>query len=634
MATSLNWLNSYLDRPTDANEAEDVLTDVGFPFDGADELDDGDWQLDVEVTSNRPDCLCHAGLARELAARTGRTFTAPPLDLPDATGPAVDTQTSVTIEPDAADLCTLYTARVIRGVSIGPSPDWLTQRIEAIGLRPVNNVVDITNFVLHEMGQPLHAFDMNLLAERRIVVRRANDGEDFTAIDGTKHKLRNDMLVIADAERPVAIAGIMGGLDSEVGDATTDILLESARFDPLSTRTTSRALKLSSDSSHRFERGVDPHGVDAASRRAAALIVELAGGELAEGVVVAGGTPPATTLVSLRPERCRKLMGVDMPVEHMVEHLAALGLQPDWEPEADQITCTVPSHRAADLTREIDLIEEIARMHGYDHIGFEPKMQITARRPQVEVLARNEIGRALVAHGYHETITFSFASPKHAEPFRADWEPVRVDEEKKKAEPELRPSLLPSLLECRKSNQDAGNQGVRLFEVAQVFGNTDAGYVDPARLGLLADCAGGSVDAKSDALRGLRGTLEETVRGARPNGARHDYRGRIDAHVGGVRGHGQRRWQPHRHVRHRQRRDTEAVRPADARRARRARLRRPDLRVPAGCACRRTAQVPRHRARPVDRRRRSHALGRDRDDRPRRDPAVDGVAGIRHDVPR
>jgi len=508
MATSLEWLNSYLDRPADRTEAEDVLTDVGFPFDGAEVIEGtDDWQLDVEVTSNRPDCLCHLGLARELAAKTGRKLCPPSLELPEATGPDVNTLTSVTVEGDAAEACPLYTARVIRNVKVGPSPQWLARRLEVIGLRPVNNVVDITNYVLHELGQPLHAFDMKLLDGQRIVVRRATDGEAFTAIDGTKHKLRGDMLVIADASRPVAVAGVMGGLDSEVGNATTDILLESACFEPLGIRTTSRALKLSSDSSHRFERGVDPHGVDRASRRAAQLILELAGGELAEGVVVAGATPPETNLVSLRPDRAHRLMGVELPVENMVEYLAALGLSPEWDADADEITCTVPSHRLNDLRREVDLIEEVARMHGFDHIGFEPKMRITARRPQLSVAARKVVDRVLVARGYHETITFSFMSPAHAEPFRDGVTLARVDEEKKKQEPALRPSLLPSLLACRKSNQDAGNANVRLFEVAQVFGKVDGGYTDAAKLGMLADVD----ESKSDALRALRGSIEELL---------------------------------------------------------------------------------------------------------------------------
>ena len=297
MKVSLNWLNSYLDRPVDADAAADLLGEQGFPVEERDDLPDGDVMLNVEVTSNRGDCLSHVGVARELAAGSGRQLRPPVFDLPDVDPNPATALTSVVNK--APDLCPVYTARVIRGVRIAPSPDWLRHRLEAIGLRPVNNVVDITNFVLHEMGQPLHAFDMAKLNERRIVVRRAEQGEAFTAIDGTKHALGSDMLVIADANRPVAIAGVMGGVDSEVTDATTDILLESARFAQLSVRRTSRSLKLASDSSYRFERGVDPVGVEAASRRAAQLIVELAGGRLAEGVVRVGEDQPRSSRLTV-----------------------------------------------------------------------------------------------------------------------------------------------------------------------------------------------------------------------------------------------------------------------------------------------------------------------------------------------
>ncbi len=221
-------------------------------------------------------------------------------------------QTLTSVHNEADDLCPVYTARVITGVKVGPSPQWLVERLEAVGLRSVNNVVDVTNFVLLEYAQPLHAFDLNKLSEKRIVVRRAKNGEAFTAIDGSKHELRERMLVIADADKPVAVAGVMGGLDSEVSDSTSDLLLESAMFDPLSVRRTSRALKLASDSSFRFERGVDPRGIEAASRRAVELILELAGGTLAEGMIRTGEPEPQPHELALRTQRCRDLLGVDL----------------------------------------------------------------------------------------------------------------------------------------------------------------------------------------------------------------------------------------------------------------------------------------------------------------------------------
>lgn len=502
MKISVAWLNEYLDRAVSADEIEHRLTEQVFPIDAREVLPGGDVMLDVEVTSNRPDCLSHVGLAREVAAGVGATLKPPTLDLPAESGEPVASLTSVTNE--AQDLCPLYTARVIRGVKIGPSPAWLVQRLEAIGLRSVNNVVDVTNFVLHELGQPLHAFDMAKLAERRIVVRRAREGETIVAIDGTKHTLRSDMLVIADAQKPVAVAGVMGGLDSEVSDSTTDILLESAMFDPLSIRRTSRTLKLASDSSYRFERGVDPAGVDAASRRAAALIVELAGGTLAPGVVCVGIDVPQPHTVMMRPARCNALLGVEIPTETMLGFLSRLGLSPRLE--GDAIVCTVPTYRL-DLQREVDLIEEVGRLHGLGDVPVRTKIEIVARPVQSIVAARRKLNEVLVAHGYHETITFSFVNPKLGGPFvEPGCEAVNVDDERRKSEPMLRPSLVPSLLLTRKRNQDAGNTDVLLAETASVWNRRDGGIIEEQRLALLADA-----EDASEALRRVRGTIEEVV---------------------------------------------------------------------------------------------------------------------------
>lgn len=501
MNASLNWINAYLDRPIDAEEAEHVLTNVGFPLDGVDpvEGDPSDTLLDVEVTSNRSDVLSHVGVAREIAAATGRTLQPPTIELPADTGDAVDMLTSVA--NDASDLCPLYTARVITGVTIGESPDWLKSRLTAVGLRPVNNVVDITNFVLLELGQPLHAFDMAKLDGRRILVRRASAGEAFTAIDGTNHKLTSDMLVIADASTPQAVAGVMGGHDSEVTEKTTDVLLESATFDPLSVRSTSRALKLSSDSSYRFERGVDPAGIERASQRAAQLIVEIAGGTLADGIVAAGSVDTESRHVGMRPSRCDALLGVDLPAERMMELLGSLGLEP--HAGGGKINCTIPTHRL-DLHREVDLIEEVARLHGFDAIPVEDKITIVARRPQPRVEARKLVSRTLVAHGFCETITFSNLATDTAEAFAGNLGIVTLDEEKAKAAPALRPSILPSLLVCRKSNQDMGNSNVRLFEIAQTFGSQTDLYAESRKLALLADA-----EDPAKALRSIRGLIEE-----------------------------------------------------------------------------------------------------------------------------
>lgn len=506
MKTSLAWLNTYLDKPLTTDEAEPLLTDVGFPFDGMDNLTlstgMSDTLMDVEVTSNRSDCLSHLGLAREAAAASGRSLLVPDIKLPQATGQAVADLTSV--ESSEPERCPLYTARVITGVKIGPSPKWLIERIEGAGLRPVNNVVDITNFVLLELGQPLHAFDMAKLDGRRIVVRRAKGGERFAAIDGTKHELTEKMLVIADASQPVAIAGVMGGVDSEVTEQTTEVLLEAAIFDPLSVRSTSRALKLASDASFRFERGVDPLGVDRASRRAAQLIVDLAGGKLAEGVARVGQDDPTPSEVSMRIRRCQALLGLDLNDKQILESLDRLGLNP--KQNADTITCTIPTFRL-DLKREVDLIEEVGRLYGYDKVQVNERLELEVRPKQPRIVARQELGRVLAAHGYHETITPSLLTEDHANAFCPDsLKPMMLAGDTRRKDKVLRPSLFPSLLGCRKHNQDRGNEGVRLFEIAGTWTESNGKPHEVVTLATLTDAPD-----PHEGFREARGAIEELV---------------------------------------------------------------------------------------------------------------------------
>jgi len=506
MKTSLAWLNSYLDAPLTADTAETLLTDVGFPFDGADELSlstgGADTLLDVEVTSNRSDCLSHLGLAREASAAGGRSLIAPEITLPEAAGPDVNELTRV--ESSEPELCPVYTARVITGVKIGPSPKWLIERIEGAGLRPVNNVVDITNFVLLELGQPLHAFDMAKLDGRRIVVRRASAGEKFAAIDGTKHELTDKMLVIADASKPVAVAGVMGGLDSEVADTTTDVLIESAVFDALTVRSTSRKLKLASDSSFRFERGVDPLGIDRASRRAAQLIIELAGGTLAKGVIRVGRDEPQPAQVAMRIRRCQELLGIDLNAPQIIEYLGKLGLSP--EQDADTITCTIPTFRL-DLKREVDLIEEIGRSYGYNNIKDHDRLELEVRPPQQNVKARQALSRVLAAHGYHETITPSLLTEAQAKAFCPTFlTTMGLAGDSRRKDKTLRPSLLPSLLNCRKHNQDRGNEGVRLFEIAGIWGDWEGKPCEVTSLATLTDA-----HDPHEGFRAARGAIEELV---------------------------------------------------------------------------------------------------------------------------
>ena len=463
MNVSYNWLKEYLDTDLGYVEAAKVLTGIGLNVDSIDDLPDGDGMLDVEVTQNRPDCLGHVGVARELAAALGTKVRLPEVSFPESKEKCAD---AVRVEIEDLDLCPLYTARVIRGVTVGPSPDWLVRRLEAVGVRPVNNIVDVTNYVLMETGQPLHAFDFAGIQGAQIIVRRAGSGEHFVAIDHTEHDLTPDRLVIADSAHPVALAGVMGGAETEISDTTADVLLEAAVFDPLSIRNTSRALVMMSDSSFRFERRVDPCGTDRASRRACGLIVEVAGGQVARGVVTVGQPLPEPAELILRVPRIETLLGLAVPADTAARILARLQCQV-IEADGRRIRVRVPSWRP-DLAREVDLIEEVARHYGYDKIPESRATPLAISAPTKAERVREVVGHVLTAAGYFEAITFTFTTRDHAVRFR----PSDVT-----AEPltcrgtalALRESLLAGVAESLRVNRGAGEATARLFEIAKRF---------------------------------------------------------------------------------------------------------------------------------------------------------------------
>jgi len=386
---------------------------------------------------------------------------------PRAAGPPVVEASSVTVE--APDLCPRFTARVVRGVTIRESPWWMQRRLETLGVRPISNIVDITNYVLFECGQPLHAYDLARLAGRRLVVRKARSGERLQAINARTYDLDPEMLVIADAERPVGLAGVMGGLDTEIGPGTTDVLIEAAQFDPVSIRRTARALGLFSPSSYRFERPMDPDRTEWASRRCAELILDLAGGSLHEGVIDVGPPPPERPAITLRHEQIPRILGIDIPRERAAGILRDLGLRPLSESERAS-TWRPPSWRA-DLEREIDLIEEVARIHGYEHIPEDRPVPLTrsARGPRERV--ESAVRSALTGLGLDEAITFSLVPDELVVPL--DPEPIdpvlRVDHSSRRREANLRPSLVPSLLASRAYNEAHGNADAALFEIAPVY---------------------------------------------------------------------------------------------------------------------------------------------------------------------
>ncbi len=468
MLIPVEWLKDYVQVSGSVEDLADRLTLTGNEIEEIRESETGP-VLDLKLTPNRADMLSIRGAGREVAALTGQEFRDPGIAL-HASGPE---ETGVYVDVEAPDLCPRYVARIIRGVKIGPSPEWLRRRLEAVGLRSISNVVDITNYVMFELGQPLHAFDLDLLDENRIVVRRARAGETITAIDGTEAKLEPQMLVIADASRPVAIAGVMGGQDTEVSDRTVNILLESAYFNPTSVRRTAKRTGVSSPSSYRFERGVDPNGVLRAADRAAQLIAELAGGTVSKTVLDVYPTPIEPREIRFRPERCRALLGVEVSDADAETFLTRLGMRVQRDsPEA--WTVQAPTFRP-DLAIEEDIIEEVGRLYGYDRLPETMPGGVTSpgKRSALENLVR-QVREQLLAQGMYEAVTNTLVSRTQVEGLGVEVSPVWPGVETAEAVPlrnplseefsMLRPSLLPGLIAGVQHNLRRGISDVYLFE--------------------------------------------------------------------------------------------------------------------------------------------------------------------------
>jgi phenylalanyl-tRNA synthetase beta chain len=507
MKISLQWLKDYVAGDLHADAVADSLMRGGLPVENIEQHGD-DSVLDVEVTSNRGDCLSHVGVAREVAALQKLTFQTKPAAVSEAATP-VSEVTSVAIESNARELCPLYTARVIRNVKVGPSPQWMVRRLQALGLRSINNIVDVTNYVMFELGQPLHAFDFDNLRGKRIIVRQALAGEKIVSIDGHERELEPGMLVIADADRPVAVAGVMGGLDSEVSDSTTSVLLESARFDPLSVRKTARALAMKSDSSYRFERGIDASLAERASLRAAQLIVETAGGELLKGIAIAGAHGHKPKTLTLRLAQIKRILGIEVSPNEVTESLVRLGLSPKLD--GQEVTVSIPSWRL-DLNIERDLIEEVARVIGYERIPVRDEISIRVVPPEPEAKALDTVRQTLASAGFFEAITYTFVSDALAGDFLPEDARAlpRADANVRKADARLRPSLLPGLLEAVRRNETVGTLGAKLFETGATFAVDGMGKVtETRRLGI----AGGE-DYQS--LRGAVETVLERLDKDRP----------------------------------------------------------------------------------------------------------------------
>ncbi|MHC4839879.1 MAG: phenylalanine--tRNA ligase subunit beta [Planctomycetota bacterium] len=522
MKTTHEWVDSYVGTGLDAQAVADKLTMSGTEVEVFEEVGD-DVCYTLEVTSNRTDCLSVIGLARELAATTGKTVSLPAAEYPTSQQKASDFS-SIAIDDSAREACPYYTAQVIRGVKVGDSPDWLKRRLEGIGLKPINNIVDITNYVLFETGQPLHAFDLDKLAGRNVIVRLATDGERFDAlIDPQRDAGRREFvkcdtqtLVIADSEKPQAIGGVMGGLTSGVTEGTVDILLESAYFEPTGNKATSRRLGIESDSSYRFERDVDKAGVVSASRRAAELIVELAGGEVLEGVLEAGECKPAARQeLTLTEEHYTRLIGTDVSCSDMSRVFEGLGIEV-VSSESASVTVRVPSFRR-DLQRPVDLIEEISRVHGLDKIPSELSLKVSTSAPTRRQRVRRIVRERLMGFGFSEALTDTFSAKSGQ---LADFS-VFVDgatsigarNPVNKKLPILRRNLIQSLLISLGYNQRQGSTGAKLFEVANVFHPSLDGSSAGERelVGLVGQSYAQLKGALEHLLRGLRVADELTL---------------------------------------------------------------------------------------------------------------------------
>ena len=463
----------------------DAAATHGEPFAKQSGLDD--IEIDFEVTPNRPDCLSIFGIAREVRALSGVELRPPTVALKEVGAAATD---EVEIQVLASSMCPRYCARVVRNVELRPSPDWLTRRLNAVGLRPINNVVDITNYVLMELGHPLHAFDLDKLEGRRVLVRTAQDGEQVETLDGVTRALTPEILVIADAQKPIAVAGIMGGSNTEVADDTTNVLLESAYFHPGTVRNGRAILSMQSEASMRFERGADYHATSMALDRAAGLIADLCSGQVAPGMIDIS-VDFAPTRVDARLSRIRNLLSVNFEASRVVEILELLGCQ--VEIEADVLHVRVPSFRP-DLQREVDLVEEVGRIHGYDRI--ESSTMITA--PISFALNSNdaqqrEIRQRLSGLGLDEVITNSIVDDTFLEFFDTSVDgPLTLSNPPTEDQSILRPSLVGSLLDVARRNFNQRADSVAIFEIGKCYYSIDEDYEVSEQMRLAGLWSGGA----------------------------------------------------------------------------------------------------------------------------------------------
>jgi phenylalanyl-tRNA synthetase beta chain len=436
----------------------------------ADALSLKDVALEIGITPNRADCASVIGIAREIAALTGQKLRRPEIRFRES-GRHIQSLTSVAIDDPVG--CPRYAAGLILGVELKPSPFWIRYRLHVSGIRSINNVVDVTNYVLLELGQPLHAFDYDRLKENRIVVRRAREGDIFTTLDGKTHRLNEDNLMICDGQRPVALAGVMGGLNSEIYSESKNVLIESAFFDPVTIRRSSKRLAISTEASYRFERGVDIDGVVTALRRSLMLVSGLAGGEVVKDIIDNYPRPRRTPVIDLRVEKANRFLGTDLTKEAMAKFLSALEMEVE-SAEENLLRVRPPAFRV-DISRDWDLMEEVARLQGYERIPVTfPAIKPSEDVSPPEVVLGDRIKKAMVGLGFTEVISYSFISPEAADRLQAEEKnplrafvsllnPLTADQSV------MRTSLIPGLMAALKTNFDYEEKNLKLFEWGRVF---------------------------------------------------------------------------------------------------------------------------------------------------------------------
>ncbi len=475
MKVSYNWLKEFVEIPTEPCQLKADLTMAGLNVESLVAVGD-DWVLEVEITTNRPDCLSHYGVAREVATVYRKALKRLEIFVKESGARSSEEVSIQILDPE---LCARYCGRVIQNVQVKPSPDWLVKRLEAVGQRPINNVADITNYVLMELGHPLHAFDLARLKERKIIVRRALPGELLRTLEGSDRVLTSENLVIADAQRPVALAGVMGGEDSQIFSTTHSVLLEGAWFDPTSIRRTAKAHGMHTEASHRFERGADIEMAPLAIDRAAGLIAELAGGEILRGLVDVYPKPRLREDLVLRRSEIRRLLGAEIPWEEVDRTLRSLGFMTERR-GAEGWRVTPPSFRL-DVNREVDLIEEVARHFGYDHLPA--RLRPAPPRPERDATREKELAVAnlLCSLGYHETIQFSLVDPEENSRF-AEQPPVILANPLSQDASALRSSAGPSMVHALRWNLDRDQNDVRLFELGKTYAWAPSGTPQERRV--------------------------------------------------------------------------------------------------------------------------------------------------------